>query len=415
MKPGLISMAVGLALVVIGIAFTIISYSVANKGGIYFVAWGSVGVGAIQFVRGLYQLLHYSASTSGRADLRALLWPQGYAGRAVRLAVIAVVGTITWSVLPESWRTASVLPSRVLQATTEIKAIAYSPNGKWIAAGFGFRSPMIWDAETGEAGMPLPVDPKEDEPGFVTAIAFSPDGRLFAATTEKGITIWSSPDWKTSTPVLVGRIKDGYYGLAFSPDGRLLASGSIKAGLLVRTVAGGLTKWRAGEDTVHAVAFAPDGRRMASGHEAGEVKVWDATTDNFAPPLLHTLQVQGVSYPITTLAFLRDGGLASGSYQASDIRIWDGKTGQLLRTLTGPLLTVRRPGTWSIAVSPDGTWIVAGKSDGSLRFWNAASDRPARTIFGHAEDVRAVAFSPDGRWLASGSGDKTVKIWANSQ
>jgi hypothetical protein len=90
MKAGLINMEVGLALVIVAVAFTIISYSAASKGGIYFVAWGSVAIGAIQFVRGIYQLVHYSASTAGRASLGTFLWSQGNAGRAIRLAAIAV-------------------------------------------------------------------------------------------------------------------------------------------------------------------------------------------------------------------------------------------------------------------------------------------------------------------------------------
>jgi len=73
-----------------------------------------------------------------------------------------------------------------------LTCVAFSPDGKWIAAGEGVsRSPAevaIWDAETGEiirtlVGHTLPL----------TSVAFSPDGRrLVSGSEDCTVRIWDA-------------------------------------------------------------------------------------------------------------------------------------------------------------------------------------------------------------------------------
>ena len=52
------NMAIGAAVCLIGVAVTWVSYTAASEsptGGRYVVAWGAVAIGALQFLRGLYQ------------------------------------------------------------------------------------------------------------------------------------------------------------------------------------------------------------------------------------------------------------------------------------------------------------------------------------------------------------------------
>jgi WD40 repeat protein len=111
---------------------------------------------------------------------------------------------------------------------------------------------------------------------------------------------------------------------------------------------------------------------------------------------------------------------ATGESRAIKITIWDSRSGALLRTLNGTSSSLRPGGhVRSIAISPDDScspddsWIVSGNTDRSIRFWNATSDDPKRTFFGHAQDVLSLAFSPDGKQLASGGADKMVHVWSN--
>ena len=53
-------MKIGAAVCIIGIIITVVTYDMAkNKGGTYFVAWGAIAFGAIQFLRGLFNSFKY--------------------------------------------------------------------------------------------------------------------------------------------------------------------------------------------------------------------------------------------------------------------------------------------------------------------------------------------------------------------
>jgi hypothetical protein len=56
-KTGMTNMLVGGGFFVVGLIVTIFSYSAASSGGSYYLCWGAIIFGLIQFIQGLIQYL----------------------------------------------------------------------------------------------------------------------------------------------------------------------------------------------------------------------------------------------------------------------------------------------------------------------------------------------------------------------
>lgn len=87
---------------------------------------------------------------------------------------------------------------------------------------------QVEDLVEGDTG---PVD------AGLTSVAFSPDGRLFAAGSLDAIVRL----WDTTTGVQLGRFaghSDSVYSVAFSPDGKTLCSGSLDRSIRAWDISG---------------------------------------------------------------------------------------------------------------------------------------------------------------------------------
>lgn len=169
---------------------------------------------------------------------------------------------------------------------TSVSAIAYSPDGKWIASG-AERHVRIWDAATLDEV--AAVEPHADD---VRALAFSPDGKRLAVaggSSPGWMQLW---DWHADNGVATERAtfvweKQSVYAVAFAPDGGALAVGGGSgypgmSSLLGLDPRGWVQLWRFdGEEyreyavisehdgRVRCLAFSPDGGTLAAGADDG--------------------------------------------------------------------------------------------------------------------------------------------------
>jgi len=71
-----------------------------------------------------------------------------------------------------------------------IAAVAFSPDGRWVASTRGHRKVKVWDATTGQEALALDGDTTK-----VTSVAFSPDGRRLAvAGVDRVVRLWDVGD-----------------------------------------------------------------------------------------------------------------------------------------------------------------------------------------------------------------------------
>jgi WD40 repeat protein/tRNA A-37 threonylcarbamoyl transferase component Bud32 len=300
------------------------------------------------------------------------------------------------------WDVASGIALASLPAPTGgLTSVAFSPDGKTLAAGTVDWQVRRWEVATGKEHQP----PLKGHRDSVRAVAFSPDGRWLASASNDGIIqVWDASTGKVKH-TLVGH-ENAAWGVAFSPDSRRLASSADDATIRVWDVGlGRLLLTLYGHTAgIANVAFSPDGRQLVSASDDQTVRVWDAAASKA------TLTLCGHKGHVRAVAFSPDGKriASAGDEQPHDdaaVRIWDVGTGRPLFTLSVP------SGSESVAFSPDGQHLAAAGGDHTVRVWDAASGREEQVLRGHSDKVLWVAFSPDGRLLASASADRAVKLW----
>lgn len=150
---------------------------------------------------------------------------------------------------------------------------ALSPNGARLAIGRHPRLVMVWDLTEGLRTHLL------DFVGPLTDLAFSPDGRFLAACSLGGsVKIWDATTLREEAALRVQ--SGGLWRLAFSPDGRRLAIGNrgVQAVRLwdLATLQPLITLLRK-DSTISELAFTSDGNGIAAlNADKNEILLWRA-------------------------------------------------------------------------------------------------------------------------------------------
>ena len=96
-----------------------------------------------------------------------------------------------------------------------VRSVAFSPDGKLLAAGFGSKAIGLWDAVTGQ-----PIRLLKGHTGSVGSVAFSPDSRrLVSASSDRQIKLWDVTTGKEICTLVVLDPKNGEWAVV-TPDGR---------------------------------------------------------------------------------------------------------------------------------------------------------------------------------------------------
>jgi WD40 repeat protein len=157
-----------------------------------------------------------------------------------------------------------------------ISSLAFRPDGKVLASGADDRSVRLLDLATGKQLHRL-----EGPDGSITDVAFSRDGRLLAvAGWHTGVRLF---DGRTAKKLRVLACDHVCYALAFSPDGKLLAASDVETDT-VRVWDTGSGKLRteafkkmSPRPRGWQSAFSADGRRLVSFNRE-QTLLWEATT-----------------------------------------------------------------------------------------------------------------------------------------
>jgi WD40 repeat protein len=230
---------------------------------------------------------------------------------------------------------------------------------------------------------------------------------------------------------------DGVTAVAFSPDGRLLAVGGADVRLWnpVTGQPAGVPLGAPGTGAA-GLAFSPDGRLLAAADTRGDVRLWHVATRQLTGTLLEASPVPGAAQAPTEppqvsgtsgqqVAFSADGTLVASGGSDGYARVWDVATGLpagrpiAVDPYAATLSTIDH-GVNAVAFSPARRLLATAAANGYVQLWDPATGtavgRPmltARSSVG-GPDAHALAFSPDGKALATAGTAVGVQLWSTT-
>ena len=156
--------------------------------------------------------------------------------------------------------------------TDWITAVAFSPNGEWLASADRNGGVVIWDTDNG-----LELHTLAGHKSAVTALSWRPDSRVLATVSEDGAAkIWEMNEGKqvkTWNPHPSGALS-----ISYTHDGRLVTCGRDNQVVAWSADGAKLKSFEFTNELPVRATFSHDGERVAAADWTGRISVWDAKT-----------------------------------------------------------------------------------------------------------------------------------------
>ena len=301
----------------------------------------------------------------------------------------------------------------VLPHSALVHAVAFSPDGRFLAVGCANGNVHLWQLPDG-----LATQTTYAHPGAVTALTFDFKGETLLTGCDDGVVRC----WEVAT----GHLRQPLYVHSLPAHDRLGSSTT--------------------QTRVTGLAMSGDGRRILTVGGNGKLRFWRLGSDDpVEPPQSEPIDKAVWARDSRTVVSLTNVGIATGQ---QTVIFWDVETGKPVRNFqvgfnfndldaspssdhillahrdahcawrldanTGEVLGSPLRHLWEgrlARYSPDGTLIVTTAIDGTAHVWDAITGEPMGTPILHATSPQLAVFSPDSTFLATSEGDETVRIW----
>lgn len=262
------------------------------------------------------------------------------------------------------------------QYSSGARSVAWSPDGTRLATA-GTGDAFVWDARGGQ------MLTKYQEPArgaTQQTVAWSPDGTKVVSGGDGYIDDPTAQVWDAASGKTLLTFYDptpdtapGYlYAVAWSPDGRWIATAGFSfAPKRTHTLVATFQIWNAtsgelvfthheasGEGAILSIHWSPESQRLVTGDTNSQTRVWERSSGH----LLWTSRSQR-GY-ISAVAWSPDGKWIASAADDTTAQVLDAQTGQAVYTYRGHSALLR-----AVAWSPDGAYVATGGDDKTVQIW----------------------------------------------
>jgi eukaryotic-like serine/threonine-protein kinase len=331
-------------------------------------------------------------------------------------ALVAAASGITWLALSHSsssttptGSTASPSPRPTsppsqgttfysIQTSSNIRVLAWSPNGKRIALGCDDSTARVWDASAGSNVLTY-----RGHTSYVEGVTWSPDSsRIASGSADATVQIWNPSN---GSLIYTYRGHSAWVNrVSWSPNGQYIASGDQASAVRVWNANTGntLVTYRGHTNVVFAVAWSPDSTRVASCGYDGTLQVWVASTGSLISKYAANTYLYGLSWS-------PDGRFLAVGRESPNAWVVNANTGNVVSAYNVPSQAVT-----DVAWSPDGSRIAAGSHNQAVYVLNATTGTNLYTytnVSQASQNIDAITWSPDSQRVASGGNNGSVQVW----
>ncbi|KAH7470735.1 WD repeat-containing protein 5 [Phytophthora ramorum] len=285
-----------------------------------------------------------------------------------------------------------------------VSAACWSPDSRHLASAADDRTARLWDVETAKTLATLGATHRSLDAALTTPLLLLEGSSATLGLDKDGLNAAAA----TSEPPVESHT--GFVScVAFNPQGSLVATGSHDETVRLWDVRSGRSVAIIGahQEPVVSVEFHPtDGSLLVTAGYDGLTRVWDVASRQCLRSF-----ISEPAAPVGSARFTPNGRYVLSSTLDGSVRLWDYMRDICARVYTGH---VNRKFSMQCAfLQQQGSKqpvVACGSEDNRIFMWDVATQEVNSVITGHEHPVLALAAHPTRALMVSGS-NRDIKMW----